>query len=439
MTEDKPSDQQSSNQSDSPQKPQPAQRLPQQPAQEKSKDESRFAPSASRFAPKAPAQNEDVNRFAPGNANVGASPAEESNPEKSGLFSSGMDGLASKTQTMSVSRGTFDGADVPVSDSSEESRVHRSQTSVRAYVQQEPVQEEVYIDPHYEKMRLLVVGILIIPVMIFSYFPAIQDMVKIWYRVQDYSHGFLIIPLVAYFLWIRIDTYPGTEKRLCWWGLAPLLFCCAARYYGSLQYRDAVEQWSIFFWILGVIWLFYGTRVFLWALPSLSFMLFMFPFPYTFEMMMRQKLQLVAANFAVFLLQTIGQPAVNIGTTIYLGIHEIGVEAACSGIRFMISFFAIGIGTILLLRRPWWNNLIILAGIVPIALFINAIRIVITSMFIKYGGSVLKPFTDEKNSLGKVADQFAGYIAIGLAFLIFGLFIYYLTRVIRKVKVLEPA
>lgn len=416
MTEDRPSNQQPNQPSDSPRNA----------SQDKSKDESRFAPPShiSRDVPEKAGQEQ----FSPGDAQ----------PEKTGHFFSGMEGLVSKTQAMSVNRGTFEGQLDNAGGG--ESRVHHPQTSVHAYVQPDQVpKEEVYIDPYYEKIRLIVVGLLVFPVLIFSYFPAIHDIVKIWWRVQDYSHGFLIIPLVAYFLWIRFDTYPGTEKSICWWGLLPLLFCCAARYWGSLQYRDAVEQWSIFFWILGVVWMFYGTRVFLWALPSLSFMLFMFPFPYTFEVMMRQRLQQIAADFAVFLLQAIGQPAINIRTTIYLGIHEIGVEAACSGIRFMISFFAIGIGTILLLRRPWWNNLVILAGIVPIALFINAIRIVITSLFIKYGESVLKPMTDEHTSLGVVADKIAGYIAIGLAFAIFAIFIYYVTRVIRKVKVLEPA
>lgn len=428
MTEDKPTDQQPNNQSD------PSQ----QTRFEKAKDDSRFAPPSRFVKGTSSSDDSDANRFTSGGATEDDEGTSRTVSEKTGHFLSGMDSLVSKTQAIPVNRGSF--ADtavlVPGEGGATESRIHRPSTTYAA--PQENIYEEVYVDPHYEKIRLIVLAILICPVLIFSFFPAVQDMVKVWYRVQDYSHGFLIVPLVVYFLWIRFDTYPGTEKSLCWWGLIPLVFSCVARYYGSLQYRDAVEQWSIFFWVLGVIWMLYGNRVFLWALPSLSFMLFMFPLPYTFEMKMRQQLQQIAADFAVFLLQVIGQPAVNIRTTIYLDVHEIGIEAACSGIRFMISFFAIGIGTILLLRRPWWNNLVILIGIVPIALFINALRIVITSLFIRYGGSFLKPFTNERTSLGVVADKFAGYIAIGLAFAVFALFVYYVTRVIRKVKVLEP-
>lgn len=293
-----------------------------------------------------------------------------------------------------------------------------------------------YFDPVYEKMRLIFVGILLVPVLLLCYSHASFKIVETWWNIDDYSHGFLIIPLVIYFLWIRLDTYPGTYKKIEWFGLIPLLMGCLARYVGSIFYMDALEQWSILLWILGVVWLMYGTRVFIWALPSLSFLIFLFPYPYRIEMLARQKLQEFAAEFGVFLLQAFGQSAINIKTTIHLGVHEIGVEGACSGIRFLISFFAISIGTMLFLRRPWWQNLCIFLGTIPIALFVNAMRITMTTLLIVHFSHWIEPLVTEGSTVGKVADQFAGYVAIGLAFLIFGVFIYYLTRVFRKVNLL---
>ena len=335
-------------------------------------------------------------------------------------------------------RGTFMGAPLPVSK--EPSGTHRTSQILLAEKEDwEKIGEATYIDPVFEKIRLIVLAVLLLPIMGIAYSFSIYEIVKIWYRVQDYSHGFLIVPLVIYFLWIRFDTYPGTQKSLCWLGLIPILLSFAARYYASLQYMDAVEQWSIFLWIIGVVWLLYGNRVFLWALPSMSFLLFMFPLPYRLEVQMRQDLQRIAAQFAAFLLQTIGQPAVNYQTTIRLGLLEIGVEAACSGIRFLISFFAIAIGTILLLRRPWWQNLFIFVGVVPIALFVNALRIVLTSLFIKYCSTTLERFAKEGQSVGVVADKIAGYLAIGLAFTLFALFVFYLSRVFRKVNLLQES
>ena len=341
------------------------------------------------------------------------------------------DGIAA-IKAVAGARGTFaSGMTMPAAAGGTTTRASKPLLDDAA-----PVVEYREVDRDYEIVRLIVVAFLLIPVLIFSYFPTVAEIVSIWYRVQDYSHGFLIVPLVIYFLWIRFDTYPGTYKGLDWLGLIPLLFSFVARYFGSLQYMDAVEQWSIFFWIIGVIWLFYGSRTFFWALPSLSFLLFMFPLPYRFEVASRQKLQLVAAEFAAYILQILGQPAINYKTTIRMGAHEIGVEAACSGIRFLISFFAIAFGTILLMRRPWWQNIVILIAVVPIAIFVNACRIAMTSLMIMYCSNMLEPWTKKNQSVGVLADEISGYIAIGLAFTVFALFILYLTRVFRKVNML---
>ena len=344
-------------------------------------------------------------------------------------------GIETISQRTMGEKRTFTSMTLPVAGDG--SGTHRVERPLQETEEWNQIGAAVDIDVAFERVRLIVLAILMIPIMGFAYFPTIQEIITVWYRVQDYSHGFLIVPLVLYFLWIRFDTYPGTKKSLCWFGLIPIVLSIVARYFASMQYMDAVEQWSIFLWIIGVVWFLYGNRVFLWALPSMSFLLFMFPLPYSIEMKMRQDLQRIAAEFASFLLQAIGQPAVTFGTTIRLGLLEIGVEAACSGIRFLISFFAIAVGTILLLRRPWWQNLVILIGVVPIALFINATRIVMTSLLIKYAAPTMERFAKEGQSVGVVADKFAGYLAIGLAFALFAFFIFYLTRVFRKVNLLN--
>lgn len=357
-------------------------------------------------------------------------------PGKGGHTFAGMESIAMKTQ-QSAEKGNFTAVMPPISGSTEGTGTTSSKILQRPTQSEiwEPA-EKVYIDKAYEKIRLIFVGILLLPVLLWCFLPAILargGIIESWSK-PDYSHGYIIIPLVFYFLWVRMDTYPGTYKRLDWFGLIPLLLCVAARYFASLRFMDAVEQWSILLYIWGVIWLFYGTRTFMWALPSLAFLWFLFPLPYSFEVMMRQRLQIFAAQFAVLMLQTLGQPAVNIGTTIRMGVYAVGVEAACSGIRFLISFFAIGIGTILFMRRPWWFNLIIFAGVIPIALFVNAIRITLTALMIMYLGSWLQPLAKPNQSVGVVADNVAGYIAIVLAFAIFAAFVFYLSRIFRKVS-----
>jgi len=192
---------------------------------------------------------------------------------------------------------------------------------------------------------------------------------------------------------------------------------------------------AIWFWILGVVWFFYGWRVFLWALPSLFFLIFMFQLPWTIDTFMRRELQLFAAQFAAVLLQMIGVAAIPITNTIRLSTTELGVEAACSGLRFLMSIFAIAFATVLLMRRPWWQNILILAIAAPLALFVNAVRIAITGVLLEYHYDKVAAWAAEGQSVGVVADDFAGKITIVFALGLFALFVWYLGKVFRRVEI----
>ncbi|MBN1851413.1 MAG: exosortase/archaeosortase family protein, partial [Pirellulales bacterium] len=52
----------------------------------------------------------------------------------------------------------------------------------------------------------------------------------------------------------------------------------------------------------------------------------------------------------------------------------------CSGLRMATIFGAMAVGLVLLIERPWWDKLIILISALPIALFVNVIRIAVTSI-----------------------------------------------------------
>ncbi|MDR0338535.1 MAG: exosortase/archaeosortase family protein [Planctomycetaceae bacterium] len=293
----------------------------------------------------------------------------------------------------------------------------------------------ITIDKAFEQMRLLILCLVMLPLSIYAFWPSLCGIVYAWYTQLDYGHGFFVVPLVALFLYLRRDTYPGTYHQLTWIGLFPILICGIMRFYAANQYMEALDQWSLLFWILGVVWLFYGNRVFFWALPSLLFLIFMFQLPYRFEILLRNNLQQFAAQFAAVLLQIIGEPAIPIKNTIRLSTMELAVEQACSGIRFLISIFAISFATILLIKRPWWQNIFILGIAVPIALFVNAARIATTGILLLNFSGFVNSITPEHRNPAVVADEIAGIFMIFVAFGIFIAFVFYLGKVFRKVEI----
>ena len=296
------------------------------------------------------------------------------------------------------------------------------------------------IDAPFERVRLFILAAIMVPLCIWGTWDSWKEIVYTWYHSDDYSHGFIVVPATLLFLYLRQETYPGTRHRLDWVGLFPILIYGVLRIVSGQFYMAALDQVAIWFWILSVVWFFYGWRVFLWALPSLLFLVFMFQLPYSVDVLMRNRLQMFAAHSAAALLQTIGVAAIPITNTIRLSTTELGVEAACSGLRFLMSVFAIAFATALLMRRPWWQNILILVIAAPLALFVNAIRIAITGVLLEYwydwtvawltveglkgtvesGGfastvaGILLSVTSEGQSVSVAADAFAGKIGIVL-------------------------
>jgi len=291
------------------------------------------------------------------------------------------------------------------------------------------------INASFEWTRLILLAAIMVPLCIWGSYPSWGSMVYEWYYSDDYSHGFLVIPATLLFLYMRRDSYPGTSYKLDWVGLFPIFIYGVFRIVSGMRFMEALDAVAIFFWILSIVWFFYGWRVFLWALPSLCFLVFMFQLPWRFDVIMRNQLQFFAAHFASVLLQLVGEAAVPIKNTIRLSTTELGVEAACSGLRFLMSVFAIAFATVLLMRRPWWQNVLILAIAAPLALFVNAVRIAITGILLEHFNEMVSAWAREGQSVGVVADAFAGKIAIVLALSLFALFVWYLGKVFRRVEI----
>ena len=333
---------------------------------------------------------------------------------------------------------------------------------------QQPVQRPVAIEPvrlpidvSFERTRLFILALVLVPLCIFGSWESWNEIVYAWQTNDDYSHGFIVIPATLLFLYLRLETYPGTRYKLDWVGLFPIFIYGVFRLIAGQQFISPLDAYAIWFWVLSVVWFFYGWRVFLWALPSLCFLLFMFQLPFSVDMFMRGRLQMFAAHSAAAILQTIGMAAIPITNTIRLSTMELGVEAACSGLRFLMSVFAIAFATVLLMRRPWWQNILILAIAPPLALFVNAVRIAITGVLlenyydwavnwltieglrntVETGGfagsiaSVLAWVTKEGQSVSVATDAFAGKITIFLALGLFALFVWYLGKVFRRVEI----
>jgi exosortase len=123
-----------------------------------------------------------------------------------------------------------------------------------------------------------------------------------------------------------------------------------------------------------------GWTAWRWAWPALAFLVFMLPLPHRIAVAMAEPLQNFATVTSSFTLQTLGFPALAEGNVILLNDVDIGIVEACSGLRMLVIFFALSTGVALLIRRPLWERLLLVASAVPIALVVNILRITATGI-----------------------------------------------------------
>ena len=282
-------------------------------------------------------------------------------------------------------------------------------------------------EPINPKLRLGV-GVALLVSFLWAYFPTFALLQREWERLPDYSHGYLVIPFALVLGWLRKESMPSFSPGFSIFGLGVIALAVAMRWVGDAYFYPVIGNNSIVLWAIGATWFMFGTRFLWWALPSLLFLGFMVPLPSRFSDVLSGTLQRIATMMSTWMLQLFGQPALAEGNTISLGDHLLEVAQACSGLRIFVGIMALAFFVVFMARRRWWQNIAVVASVLPIALVANTLRIVFTGLFMEW-------FPGEETE--KLAHDVAGWVMIPLACAQFALFMAYLNQLIRPVSLME--
>ncbi|MGQ0634351.1 MAG: exosortase [Planctomycetaceae bacterium] len=260
--------------------------------------------------------------------------------------------------------------------------------------------------------------------LLWQFGPAIARMITFWNTEPDYSHGFLVAPFAVLLCWLRRDTFPKDSVVPGWAGLTLLVAGYGVGYAAERLFLTPLAGWAFVLWVAGAWWLVAGTRAFRWALPGIVFLLFMIPLPFRVEQAMSWNLQSIATYVSTFILQCLGLPAIAEGHTIVLGDQVLEIEQACSGLRVFMGISAVAYAFIVLNRRPWWERVILVLAVAPIAIVSNSLRVVATGLLMQIVSG---------EAAARFSHDAAGWAMIVVAAAMFGLLVAYLRRLIVAV------
>lgn len=278
-----------------------------------------------------------------------------------------------------------------------------------------------------DELPTLAIGVaLLVGLFGWAYWPTLGNLVTVWDSEPDYSHGYFVVPLALFFLWVRRDYFPGLATGFGWGGLVLIGLSIALRMGSARIYLDAADGWSILLWVAGAVWLLGGWRILRWSLPSIAFLWFMIPLPFRVEHWLSLPLQKIATNISCAVLQGLGQPALAQGNVILLGEHELEVAQACSGLRIFVGIVALAFAYVIIVRRPWWEKALLLLSVAPIALIANSTRIIGTGLLYQFASG---------EAAHKFSHDVAGWIMIPFAAALFAVVLWYLGKLMREVEV----
>jgi exosortase len=132
--------------------------------------------------------------------------------------------------------------------------------------------------------------------------------------------------------------------------------------------------------LLGSFLLFYGSAAFKAGLFPLLFLALSIPFPSKVIAAVVHFLQMGSADTVSLLFMLTGTPAYQENTIFVLPGVTIEVAEACSGIRSTLAIVIITLIAAHFVLRSNWRKVVLLALVIPISLFKNAVRIAVLTL-----------------------------------------------------------
>jgi exosortase len=229
--------------------------------------------------------------------------------------------------------------------------------------------------------------------LVLLYIPVLEDLVRLWWADQNYSHGFLIPLIDGYLIWGQKDTLTKVTVKPSGWGglvlalgLFLLLVGRAVELAGGDRGALCIQGLSLILVCIGVVLLLLGKDVLLVLVFPITYLVFMIPLPGGVFTMVTLPLQSYAASVTTSTLQLVNIPALREGNLIYLPSVTLGVTEACSGIRSLLTLLAGAVALSYFACGRWWQHLLLVSSVVPIAILTNALRVTGTGLLAHFLG-----------------------------------------------------
>lgn len=218
--------------------------------------------------------------------------------------------------------------------------------------------------------------------------PTLYDVGRGSWSSEQGAHGPIVLGTGLWLLWRELGAAsrvarPGSFGLALAIGIPLLLLFVLARVTGIVE----IEGYTMFACLLTAAYALWGAAAMRVVWFPLLYLLFIFPPPDTLFAIITQPLKIEISQWSVKILHLLGYPIAGSGVTIQIGQYEMLVAAACAGMNSLISLTALGLFYVYIRHNSNWRYmLVLLAFIVPVAIFANLIRVLILLLITYHAG-----------------------------------------------------
>ena len=237
---------------------------------------------------------------------------------------------------------------------------------------------QISIEPRNQRLGLgtLSAGLSLTIAVLWLYWPVLSRLILNIAESEDYSYG-LLLPLVsAYVVYLKWPLLRRQAWQQSWLGLLIIASGLSLLIVGELAAELYTTRFSFVVVLTGLCWLLGSWELVRLLSFPLILLLLMLPLPELVTNKLTLPLQLISSAVAAWILQALGVPVLRQGNIIDLGVLQLQVVAACSGLRYILPLLALGMIYCYFFQRRAWKSMVLLLAVIPAAIMVNALRVV---------------------------------------------------------------
>jgi EpsI family protein len=216
----------------------------------------------------------------------------------------------------------------------------------------------------------------------------LPDLIKDW-SVSTYSYGFLVPIIAGYLAWQKRDRLKKLLVVPSYWGILSLVFAVLLFLIGQIITDSSLMRVSMVLSIAALIQSMLGPHFARCLRFPLFYLALMIPLPYVLVDTIVNYLMFFDARHSASILQLLGIPIYLDSNFLYLPTITLEVADACSGISSIFALIVLAVVYTYFLPLSATSKAFVVACTVPIAVFSNLIRIVMTVGLTYYLGPVV--------------------------------------------------